>query len=144
MKIDPAHLADIHARAITPAWTEAALRNLLAQAGVWAEAEADGFILMRQADDEAEVLTLAVLPDARRRGRGLALLQAALATYRACRDRGVSDVFLEVAADNDAARALYQSLGMIESGRRRGYYGRSDGSSVDALILTLNLGAALP
>ena len=141
MKIDPAHLADIHARAITPAWTEAALRNLLAQAGVWAEAEADGFILMRQADNEAEVLTLAVLPDARRRGRGLALLQAALAT---CRDRGVSDVFLEVAADNDAARALYQSLGMIESGRRRGYYGRSDGSSVDALILTLNLGAALP
>lgn len=141
MKIDPAHLADIHARAITPAWTEAALRNLLAQAGVWAEAEADGFILMRQADDEAEVLTLAVLPDARRRGRGLALMHAALAT---CRDRGVSDVFLEVAADNDAARALYQSLGMIESGRRRGYYGRSDGSSVDALILTLNLGAALP
>lgn len=141
MKVDPAHLADIHARAISPAWTEAALRDLLAQPGVWAEVEADGFILMRQAGDEAEVLTLTVLPEARRRGRGHALMQAALAS---CRTRGVSDVFLEVAADNAAARALYQRLGMFESGRRRGYYARSDGSSVDALILTLNLGRALP
>jgi len=138
---DPAHLADIHARAISPAWTEAALRDLLDQPGVWAEAEADGFVLMRQAGDEAEVLTLAVLPGARRRGRGFALMQAALAT---CRTRGVSVVFLEVAADNTAARALYQSLGMVETGRRRGYYARSDGPAVDALILTLNLAVALP
>lgn len=141
MSIDAARLADIHARAITPAWTEAALRDLLAQPGVWAEVEADGFVLMRQAGDEAEVLTLAVLPEARRRGRGHALVQAALAT---CRTRGVSDVFLEVAADNTAARALYQGLGMIESGRRRGYYARSEGPAVDALILTRNLGGTLP
>ena len=138
---DPAHLAAIHARAITPAWTEAALRDLLDQPGVWAAVEPDGFILMRQAGDEAEVLTLAVLPEARRRGQGLALMQGALA---ACRTRGVSDVFLEVAADNAAAQALYRAVGMIESGRRRGYYARSDGSPVDALILTLNLGEALP
>ena len=141
MSIDAARLADIHARAITPAWTEAALRDLLAQPGVWAEVEADGFALMRQAGDEAEVLTLAVWPEARRRGRGHALMQAALAT---CRTRGVSDVFLEVAADNTAARALYQGLGMIESGRRRGYYARSEGPAVDALILTRNLGGTLP
>ena len=141
MSIDAARLADIHARAITPAWTEAALRDLLAQPGVWAEVEPDGFILMRRAGDEAEVLTLAVLPEARRRGRGLALMQAALAT---CRSRGVGDVFLEVAADNTAARALYQGLGMIESGRRRGYYARSEGPAVDALILTRNLGGTLP
>lgn len=138
---DPGRLAAIHARAITPAWTEAALRDLLDQPGVWAEAEAGGFVLMRQAGDEAEVLTLAVLPEARRRGRGLALMQAALAT---CRARGIQQVFLEVAADNAVARALYQRLGMIETGRRRGYYARSDGSSVDALILTLNLAVALP
>ena len=74
---DPAHLAAIHARAITPAWTEAALRDLLDQPGVWAEVEADGFVLMRQAGDEAEVLTLAVLPEARRRGLAQALLHHA-------------------------------------------------------------------
>lgn len=141
MSIDPAHLAAIHARAITPAWTEAALRDLLAQPGVWAEVEADGFILMRQAGDEAEVLTLAVLPEARRRGRGLALMQAALTT---CRSRGVSDVFLEVAADNAAAQALYRAIGMVETGRRRSYYARSNGSAIDALILTRNLGRTLP
>jgi ribosomal-protein-alanine N-acetyltransferase len=141
MTVDPARLAAIHARAITPAWSEAALRDLLAQPGVWAEVEADGFVLMRQAGDEAEVLTLAVLPEARRRGRGLALMQTALAT---CRTKGVCDVFLEVAADNEAAQALYRAIGMSERGRRRGYYARSEGSAVDALILTLNLGGALP
>lgn len=141
MKPDPARLADIHARAITPAWTETALRDLLDQPGVWAEVTEHGFILMRQAGDEAEVLTLAVLPEARRRGQGLALMQAALAT---CRTRGVSDVFLEVAADNAPARVLYRSLGMIEGGRRRGYYARRPGPAVDALILTLNLGPTLP
>ncbi len=141
MKPDPAHLAAVHARAITPAWSEEAFRDLLDQPGVWAEAEADGFILMRQAGDEAEVLTLAVLPGARRQGRGLTLMRAALT---ACRIRGVNDVFLEVAADNDAARSLYRAVGMVESGRRRAYYARSDGPPVDALILTLNLGRALP
>lgn len=141
MTVDPARLADIHARAIAPAWAEAAFRDLLGQPGVWAETEADGFILMRQAGDEAEVLTLAVLPEARRRGRGLALMQAALAT---CRDRGVNQVFLEVAADNAAAQALYRAVGMVESGRRRGYYARKPGPAVDALILTLNLGPTLP
>jgi ribosomal-protein-alanine N-acetyltransferase len=141
VSVDPARLADIHGRAITPAWTEAALRDLLAQPGVWVEAEADGFVLMRQAGDEAEVLTLAVLPEARRRGRGLALMQTALAT---CHTRGVSDVFLEVAADNTAALALYRTVGLVETGRRRGYYARKDGPPVDALILTLNLARALP
>ncbi len=141
MSPDPARLAAIHARAISPAWSETALRDLLNQPGVWAEATADGFILMRQAGDEAEVLTLAVLPEARRHGQGLALMQAALATSRA---RAVRHVFLEVAADNTAAQALYRSLGMVESGRRRGYYGRSPGPAVDALILTLNLGPTLP
>jgi len=141
VRVDPAYLAAIHDRAISPAWTEQAFRDLLDQPGVWAEVDTDGFILMRQADDEAEVLTLAVLPDGRRRGRGLALMQAALA---ACRARGVQQVFLEVAADNEAAKSLYHAVGMIETGRRRGYYARGDGHAVDALILTLNLGPALP
>jgi [ribosomal protein S18]-alanine N-acetyltransferase len=141
VKPDPFHLAAIHARSITPAWSEAALRDLLAQPGVWAEAEADGFVLMRQAGDEAEVLTLAVLPEARRRGRARSLMQAAL---NSCRARGVRDVFLEVAADNTGARALYQALGMREGGRRRGYYARTAGPPVDALILTLNLAPPLP
>lgn len=44
-------------------------------------------------------------------------------------------MFLEVAADNDAARALYAKLGFVEAGRRHGYYG--DGA--DALVLRHSL-----
>lgn len=141
MTVDPRALADIHARSISPAWSATALAELLAQDGVWAETAPDGFVLMRQADDEAEVLTLAVLPEARRQGRGRALMQTALDS---CRTRGVSQVFLEVAADNPRAQALYRSLGMTEGGRRRAYYARPDGPAVDALILTLDLAQVLP
>ena len=113
----------------------------MAQDGVWAETAPDGFVLMRQAGDEAEVLTLAVLPEARRQGRASALMRAALET---CRSRGVTQVFLEVAADNPGAQALYATLGMVEGGRRRAYYARPDGPPVDALILTLDLPRVLP
>ena len=43
--------------------------------------------------------------------------------------------FLEVAADNAAAQALYARAGFAESGRRRGYYRRPDGSGLDALVM---------
>jgi len=92
-------------------------------------------ILARVAADEAEILTLAVTPAARRRGLGTALLRAAM--HRA-RDLGATAMFLEVAVTNQPARALYASLGFSEAGSRRHYY--SDGT--DALILRSTLTAA--
>jgi ribosomal-protein-alanine N-acetyltransferase len=49
--------------------------------------------------------------------------------------RGAGEMFLEVSARNDAARALYAGLGATEAGLRRRYY--PDGS--DALVLRLAL-----
>jgi ribosomal-protein-alanine N-acetyltransferase len=49
--------------------------------------------------------------------------------------RGAGELFLEVSAQNSAARALYGALGATEAGRRRRYY--PDGS--DALVLRLPL-----
>jgi ribosomal-protein-alanine N-acetyltransferase len=134
-------LAALHAEAFDAPWTAAAFADLLGQAGVFAVEAPEGFILMRGVADEAEILTLAVRPSARRRGLGARLLAEGVGLAGA---RGADRVFLEVADDNAAARALYRRSGFVETGRRPRYYARSDGSREDALILTLNLAAPLP
>lgn len=134
-------LADLHATAFAAPWDAAAFEALLDQAGVFALEDAAGFILLRAVADEAEVLTLAVRPAARRFGLGARLVEQAAAAVAAC---GATRLFLEVADDNAAALALYARAGFTEAGRRPGYYARSDGSRCDALILALNLPAELP
>ena len=69
----------------------------------------------RVAEDEFELLNMAVAVDQRRRGYGKALLLDALARYQGM-------WFLEVRASNEAAQALYEVLGFHRSGRRRDYY----------------------
>src|SRR5258708_25571952 len=58
-----------------------------------------GMILFRVAADEAEILTLAVVPDRRRLGLGSALLRAAMDLAATL---GAGSMFLEVAVTNDA------------------------------------------
>jgi ribosomal-protein-alanine N-acetyltransferase len=94
--------------------------------------EAVGFILTWQAGGDAEILTVAVSPSRRRKGVGRALLDGAIAQ---CRADGAGRMFLEVAASNAAARALYRSLGFFETGRRKGYYHRAGSPAEDALVL---------
>jgi ribosomal-protein-alanine N-acetyltransferase len=134
-------LAGIHAAAFPAPWDAAALAGLLTQAGVFAVEQPDGFILLRTVADEAEILTLAVHPKARRRGLGARLVREGVADAAA---RGASRLFLEVADDNAAALALYARAGFSEAGRRPGYYARPDGGRQDALILALNLPVKLP
>ena len=84
---------------------------------------AAGFCAWRQSlPDEAELLNLAVDPDFRRRGVGLALLQS-------LRHAAQGDIFLEVAETNVPALELYLKCGWIRTGIRPGYYdqGRTNG-----------------
>jgi ribosomal-protein-alanine N-acetyltransferase len=106
-------------------------------AGLFLEAggEAEGFALCRMAADEAELLTIAVRSDRRRRGTGRALLAAVIARAR---HGGAANLFLEVAADNAPARSLYAQAGFVQVGRRAGYYRRANGLA-DALVLRLAL-----
>jgi len=134
-------LAALHAEAFDTPWDAASLTALLASPGVFAVEQPDGFILIRVVADEAEILTLAVRPAARRSGLGGRLVEAAVVRAAAL---GAERMFLEVAEDNVAARALYARAGFREAGRRRSYYARSDGSREDALILALNFAATLP
>ena len=86
----------------------------------------------RVAGPEAELLTLAVLPAARRRGLATLLVGAFEAQAVA---RGAEECLLEVAETNAAARALYAGLGYLAAGRRPGYYRPLGAAPVDALVL---------
>lgn len=128
-------MAIVHASAFPPGgrWGPAAFTAQLAQPGVFGLIDPEGAILLaRVVAGEAEILTLAVVPGLRRRGRGRALLEAALARARA---DGARRVFLEVSAANEAAAALYGAAGFREVGLRRRYY--ADGT--DALLLAVEL-----
>lgn len=91
-----------------------------------------GFALYRVAADEAELLTVSVVPEARRAGLGRALLAA---SEEGARRAGAVRLFLEVGAANAPARALYTGAGYREVGRRAGYYRLPDGGRDDALVL---------
>jgi len=130
----PAHaalLAAIHATAFAPdeVWNTAMMAGYLSIPGTFALlARAQAMIMARVAADEAEILTLAVAPPARRLGLGAALLRAAAARAAAA---GASNLFLEVAQTNLAGQALYASAGFTQVGLRKRYY--EDGT--DALVL---------
>lgn len=128
---DTAALTAIHGASFpaSEAWGEETIGLQLGLPGVFGLVDAaDGMVLARVVGEEAEVLTLAVVPASRRHGLGGALLGAAL---REARDRGARAVFLEVSEVNQAARGLYAGAGFVEVGRRRRYY--ADGT--DALVL---------
>ena len=133
---DLTKLAEIHAESFAEPWTAQALGDLLAMPGAFAFQLAGGFVLVRAAAGEAEILTLAVRPALRRQGVGAALVcSAAEHAHRL----GAAQIFLEVAVGNAAARGLYKGLGFAEVGRRKGYYALRDGNFEDALILRSNL-----
>jgi ribosomal-protein-alanine N-acetyltransferase len=134
-------LARLHVRAFDHPWSEDEFAELLAGAGAFAlAAEAEtglvGFVLCRALAGEAEILTLAVDPAARRRGVARALLAAAVAASQAA---GAETLFLEVAADNAAAIGLYTGARFVRAGARPGYYARGEGVFVDAAVMRLDL-----
>ncbi|WP_347265635.1 GNAT family N-acetyltransferase [Paracoccus sp. (in: a-proteobacteria)] len=131
----PAELAALHACCF-PAhprpWTAAEFADLLAGPRNFLLLRPQGFLLGRSVADEAELLTLVVAPAARRQGIAAALLAEFAA---AARLRGACAGFLEVAADNAAAIALYDGAGWTRAGLRRGYYA----PGIDALVMRRGL-----
>ncbi len=129
-------LAAIHRRCFEEAWSEAALAALLVQPGssgrIAVCGDPVGFALCRRVVDEMEILTLGVMPDARRQGIATRLLQSVL---EGAREANLRRVFLEVAVTNGAALRLYERAGFRPVGQRPRYYRARDGSPVDAVIL---------
>ncbi|MFB4313537.1 ribosomal protein S18-alanine N-acetyltransferase [Actinomadura sp. 21ATH] len=128
------------------AWSEDMLRGELAEQPrtrhyVVAQ-EAGGALVgyagLAAAGGQADVQTIAVRPDRQGAGIGAALLTELL--DEAAR-RDSEAVFLEVRADNDRARLLYERFGFRRVGLRKRYYQPAD---VDAIVMRRELATARP
>ena len=129
----------IHSAAMSDSWNASEFSQLMATLGVFgliAKTEgstAVAFVLVRVVADEAEILTLATLPEHRRLGFASALMRKAATTAKAL---GAHSVFLEVARENKPALSLYAAHGFEKVGERKAYYKDSGADdSRDALIL---------
>ncbi len=118
------------------AWSAQAYRDELADtrtrrylAAVDEQGALLGWAGVRVVGAEAEILTVGVIPPARRRGIAGQLVAGLLAQARTS---GAAQAFLEVRVDNLAARALYERHGFVRVGVRRGYY---ENGRVDALVM---------
>ncbi len=84
-----------------------------------------GFIALRGAADQWELLNLAVAPAQQHQGIATALLRCALNAL------GAVQITLEVSTANQAAQALYQKAGFVVLGVRKQFYKDGD----DALLM---------
>jgi ribosomal-protein-alanine N-acetyltransferase len=141
LSVDVGAIARLHHVCFEEAWSEQAVGEVLAAPGsvAWLatlEGEPVGFAIARQAGDDAELLSLGVDPTTRRRSIARRLVETVIVWAGG---HGAHLLFLEVAEDNDAARALYADYGYAPVGRRPDYYRGHDGRPVAALTMRLTL-----
>ncbi len=133
-------IAQLHAGLFEEPWDGAAVARLLEHPGSTTLIARTGypkvgvgFALGQIAADEAEILSVGVSTDWQRNALGKRLVEG---LERAFKRAGVKRIFLEVAEDNAAARALYEGKGYTEATRRKGYYARKGGVTADALVMS--------
>ncbi len=81
--------------------------------------------------DEGQITNIAVHPDHRGQGYGLAVTQALI---KHAKSNHLASITLEVRASNTPALSLYRKLGFAEVGRRKNFYTRP---TEDAIIMEL-------
>jgi ribosomal-protein-alanine N-acetyltransferase len=136
---DLARLAELEEQLFADdAWSEATWWSELAGrprrdyvVATTADGAIAGYAGLDVAGDVADVMTIATAPGHQGHGTGRVLLAELV---RRATVRGVDAVLLEVRADNDAARRLYDRAGFEVISVRRRYYQPGD---VDALVMRL-------
>lgn len=143
-------MSDIHATGFDPAWgvedIMGLLRNnnvfgyLAIETGALTRHRPVGFVLIRHAADEAEVLTISVTTQTRGRGVGRRLMDEALRKLYADR---INRLILEVDENNQSALHLYRQMGFEQVGVRKGYYTHAEKrkgvSGGTALVMACNV-----
>ena len=138
VRMEAAHVPQIAAlerSAFPDPWSESSVASELDNPlSLWLVAQAGGEVLgyvgSQSVMGEADMMNLAVLPAARRRGIARALVTALI---RELAGGGVHSLTLEVRASNQAAILLYGSRGFRGMGRRKNYY---EHPREDAIIMT--------
>lgn len=142
-------IAQLHAIGFARGWNSEEVSGLMAQPETnllvartvgAPDKPVAGFNLFRQSGPEAEILSIAVDPRARRQGVADNLMRAAIRILQADR---VAELFLEVDETNTAAVALYRQLGFVTVGERQGYYSADKTNprraAANALVMRLDL-----
>jgi len=138
---DASAIALLHGKSFRRGWSEQEVEGLLLDRHVIAHrttagVHLTGFIMSRRVEDEAEILSVAVVERQRNRGIGRQLLNFHL---RRIAGLGARVIFLEVDEHNKSALRLYQHAGFQEVSRRPGYYPGTGATAATALILRRDL-----
>jgi ribosomal-protein-alanine N-acetyltransferase len=131
----------MHGECFDNGWDASAFTSLIGAPGAMAiiaqnGEEPAGFVLARQAADEAEIITIGTRPFAQRQGLAKRMIEQLSASLQGT---AATQLFLEVAATNTAARALYAAAGFHDAGTRKGYYDRGNGQRDDAIVMRKTL-----
>ena len=93
-----------------------------------------GYFVAMSGADEVHLLNITVAPAVQGRGHARVLIDALLAL---CRAQHARELWLEVRASNERARAMYERRGFVRVGIRKGYYPAAFGRREDALLMSL-------
>lgn len=133
-------LAQMHAACFSHPWSTDAFVKLFSMPGASGliatlpdkEDTAVGFALISNTGEEAEILTLGVLPENQRQNIGTRLLNA---IHKTCLAKNTARVFLEVNAQDTGAVRFYSKAGYQHVGTREHYYKHENTPPEDALIM---------
>jgi ribosomal-protein-alanine N-acetyltransferase len=95
-----------------------------------------GYFVAMAGVDEMHLLNITVAPPVQGRGHARRLLAELL---RLCGEHDARELWLEVRVSNAHARAIYEHLGFVQVGMRKGYYPAGFGRREDAVVMTLDL-----
>ncbi len=121
---DVALVAELEKKIFSDAWTKNSLIETLEQSQAEMivgeeDGKVVGYAIIYFVLDEAELTRIAVDESYRCRGVGQQLMEALL---KACHDKKIAKLFLEVRESNHAARIFYQKHGFVEDGVRKNFY----------------------
>ena len=115
-------------------WSEGVFRDCVRVGYLCRVVEFDGKVagygIMSYGAGEAHILNICIRNDLRGVGVGRRLMDFLLTRAK---DAEMQDVFLEVRPSNPGAIRLYESLGFVKVGVRKGYY-QAVGGREDALV----------
>jgi len=136
-EMDAKPLYQVHRECFPVYWKENEISDMLMASGTraWLARSGGpvGMLITRAQFEQAEILTIAVVPKSQKTGIAKAMMAEAEKELALA---GVKKIFLEVAENNQSAYALYLKLGYSEMSRRTGYYHQADGSVIDALVMS--------
>ena len=133
-------LASIHRQCFPHYWNPEAFNNFFSVSGTHAlvvgDSHPQAMMVFRVQYEQADIITIGVLPGFRRQGIARMLVEETMKSVRAM---GAKQLFLDVEDGNVAAIELYKGFGFYQINRRKLYYRQKDGSYMDALVMMRKL-----